>query len=191
MCLFHSLSINARSFPWLISRCGTDQPSRPFSHIMPTQPSMRKSSSSKRSFLPYLRSASSRLNISALGSTSSIAALFTSAAAQDHRDPCGSGSSPSKQGIFASGIFGAVSGKDKENEHAGSNIGKRSGKAMEKGKRHAYPEISAPTLTDEALEAVKARFTLIPINRSAAEETEEGFSIIREESLVHIRANPF
>lgn len=160
---------------------------------MPAQSTMRKSASSRRNILPYLKSASSKLNISALSSTGSITALFTSAT-QDRRDQNGAGPSPSKQSIFTNGIRGLVGGRDKENENASPSAGRRTGKSGDKGRKHAYPEISAPTLTDEALAAVKARFTLIPINGgqpSAVDESEEGFSIIREESFVHIDADKF
>ncbi|EJD04536.1 uncharacterized protein FOMMEDRAFT_28209 [Fomitiporia mediterranea MF3/22] len=125
-----------------------------YNHSMPV---FRKSPSSKQSIniLPYLRSASSKLSLSALSSTSSIGALFTSSS------PSTSGSSRS---LFKSG----TRGKDKENTSPTPSPSSKdkSKKGKKKSGGSAYPEISAPQLTPDSLEAVKARFTLIPLAKS-------------------------
>ncbi|THH10587.1 hypothetical protein EW145_g1233 [Phellinidium pouzarii] len=127
-----------------------------------------KSYSSRRAFLPYLKSASSKLNISALGSTSSLSAFFSS-----------------------TNIRGIISGREKENALPTRPKAKSTTPSDKSKKQSAYPEISAPQLSPEGLAAVKARFTLIPLaklDREADMNSDGEPNALEEDSFEHIES---
>ncbi|KAI5118526.1 hypothetical protein M0805_007694 [Coniferiporia weirii] len=183
-------------------------------------PAFRKSYASKTALLPYLKSASSKLNLSALGSTSSLSAFFSSG---HSGASSGANSGAASRSVVMNGIRGILSGREKENAvprpaqqpqsrtktkasstaqvvaEAQSSEKKRQGAGTGAG---AYPEISAPQLSPEALAAVKARFTLIPLARvdvamqmvvdadSDADANAEADMDFGEDSFVHVRPAP-
>ncbi|KAL5535000.1 hypothetical protein ACEPAF_3091 [Sanghuangporus sanghuang] len=132
---------------------------------------------SKQSILPYIRSASSKLSLCALSSTSSISALFSSSASM-------SGSSKS---IFMSGIRGIMNAQqDKENtlpseSPSNSTLLKKAKSRKDRSKKgSAYPEISAPQMTSESLEAVRAKFTLVPLKKTDPREEEMDMVVVSQ-----------
>ncbi|KAH8111461.1 hypothetical protein DFH11DRAFT_608019 [Phellopilus nigrolimitatus] len=148
----------------------------------PSMPAFRKSRSSKNNLLPYLKSASSKLSMSPFSSTSSLTAFFSS-----------SPSSTSSKSVFMSGISRIISGKEKENDSPTTARSKAAGSPGDKARKPGmYPEISAPQLSPEALEAVRARFTLVPIaNVEAdveAEHEEEAAGIRKPHTCIAVPA---
>lgn len=143
-------------------------------------PQLSKSRSSRHNLLPYLRSASSKISLTAINSTSSLAALF---------------SSSSNNGSTRSlALFGGGSGtggrqysdgdSGKENESpckSGKSTLRKTPRSKSKGSLMSGKKagdgtatmsmISGPTLTPESLNIVRTRFTLVPIVNEAEENS--------------------
>ena len=144
-------------------------------------PALSKSRSSRHNLLPYLRSCSSKLSLTALSSTTSFTALFSSTS--------NNGSSRSLA-FFGGGTRAAGSstrdgtdteaGKENESPNYKGTL-RKAQKSKSRGnlglgirKAGGGAVISGPVLTPESLEHMRARFTLVPI----VNEVEEADMVI-------------